>query len=143
MKKRVQEMEAEAEKLRQMQAEVEKEMNLAPAADGDAKEETDARSVYIGNVRFLPGRYVKILVTDQSLLLRYQVDYSATPEELQNHFQSCGTINRVTILCDKWTGHPKGYNCLFIGLDHLSLMDATDLPMLSSLTQQWFRMPSF
>ena len=38
-----------------------------------------------------------------------QVDYSATPEELQNHFQSCGTINRVTILCDKWTGHPKGY----------------------------------
>jgi hypothetical protein len=22
-------------------------------------------------------------------------------------------------------------------------MDATDLPMLSSLTQQWFRMPSF
>ncbi|KAJ3077441.1 hypothetical protein HK102_005232 [Quaeritorhiza haematococci] len=22
---------------------------------------------------------------------------------------ACGTINRVTILCDKWTGHPKGY----------------------------------
>lgn len=37
-----------------------------------------------------------------------QVDYSATPEEIQGHFQSAGTINRVTILCDKFTGHPKG-----------------------------------
>ncbi|CAG8574452.1 9566_t:CDS:2 [Paraglomus occultum] len=37
------------------------------------------------------------------------VDYSATPEDLQAHFSSCGTINRVTILCDKWSGHPKGY----------------------------------
>ena len=37
-----------------------------------------------------------------------QVDYSATPEELQGHFQACGTINRITILCDKFTGHPKG-----------------------------------
>ena len=38
-----------------------------------------------------------------------QVDYGATPEEIQQHFASCGTINRVTILCDKFTGHPKGY----------------------------------
>ncbi len=51
MKKRVAEMEAEAEKLRQMQAEVEKEMNLAPAADGESKDEVDGRSVYVGNVR--------------------------------------------------------------------------------------------
>jgi len=39
----------------------------------------------------------------------FQVDYGATPEEIQAHFASCGTINRVTILCDKFTGHPKGY----------------------------------
>lgn len=38
----------------------------------------------------------------------HQVDYGATPEEIQAHFQACGTINRVTILCDKFTGHPKG-----------------------------------
>ncbi|KAG8820683.1 hypothetical protein FRC17_010074, partial [Serendipita sp. 399] len=37
------------------------------------------------------------------------VDYGATPEEIQAHFASCGTINRVTILLDKFTGHPKGY----------------------------------
>ncbi len=38
-----------------------------------------------------------------------QVDYEATPEELQLHFAPCGTINRVTILCDKITGQAKGY----------------------------------
>ncbi|KAK4684875.1 polyadenylate-binding protein 2, partial [Tremellales sp. Uapishka_1] len=54
--------------------------------DDDAPAAVDARSVYIGNV-----------------------DYGATPEEIQAHFQACGTINRVTILCDKFTGHPKGY----------------------------------
>lgn len=48
--------------------------------------ETDARSVFVGNV-----------------------DYSATPEEIQQHFQACGAINRITILCDKFTGHPKGF----------------------------------
>ncbi len=37
-----------------------------------------------------------------------QVDYSTTPEELQEFFSACGTVNRVTILCDKFTGHPKG-----------------------------------
>ncbi|KAJ1527351.1 cytoplasmic RNA-binding protein [Nowakowskiella sp. JEL0078] len=37
------------------------------------------------------------------------VDYSSTPEEVQAYFQACGIINRVTILCDKFTGHPKGF----------------------------------
>ena len=37
-----------------------------------------------------------------------QVDYEATPEELQAHFAPCGTINRVTIICDRVTGHAKG-----------------------------------
>lgn len=36
------------------------------------------------------------------------VDFAAKPEELQAHFASCGTMDRVTILCDKYTGHPKG-----------------------------------
>jgi len=52
---------------------------------GSGKEEVDGRSVYVGNV-----------------------DYSCTPEELQAHFQECGTVNRVTILTDK-LGNPKGY----------------------------------
>lgn len=38
----------------------------------------------------------------------HQVDYACTPEEVQQHFQSCGTVNRVTILTDKF-GQPKGF----------------------------------
>lgn len=36
------------------------------------------------------------------------MDYSCTPEEVQQHFQSCGTVNRVTIRTNKY-GQPKGY----------------------------------
>ncbi|KAK9768089.1 hypothetical protein K7432_001536 [Basidiobolus ranarum] len=84
MKQRVQEMEQEAAKLREMQAQVEQEMSMN--ASSDDQETLDSRSIYVGNV-----------------------DYGSTPEELQAHFQSCGTINRITIICDKWSGHPKGY----------------------------------
>lgn len=57
-----------------------------PPDPSAAKNDKDSRSVYVGNV-----------------------DYGSTPEELQTHFSSCGTIDRITILCDKWTGKPKGY----------------------------------
>lgn len=87
MKARVVEMEKEAEKLREMQALA--ESNPATSQE-DPKEEVDARSIYIGNV-----------------------DYSSTPEDIQGHFQSCGTINRVTILCDKYSGNPKGFQFSF------------------------------
>ncbi|KAH9453949.1 hypothetical protein MJO28_006938 [Puccinia striiformis f. sp. tritici] len=95
MKQRVREMEFEAEKLREMQAQVEKEMNESGQVGGhptpvggmeENKEIVDSRSVYVGNV-----------------------DYGSTAEEIQAHFASCGTINRITILCDKFTGQPKGF----------------------------------
>ncbi|KDR83359.1 hypothetical protein GALMADRAFT_235452 [Galerina marginata CBS 339.88] len=90
MKQRVEEMEREASKLRELQAaaaEANSADDNASAMETDEdKSGADNRSVYVGNV-----------------------DYSATPEEIQGHFQACGTINRVTILCDKFTGHPKGY----------------------------------
>lgn len=82
MKARVAEMEEEAKKLREMQATLEQQS----ASLADDKESIDARSIFVGNV-----------------------DYSASPEEIQAHFQSCGSINRVTILLDKFTGQPKGY----------------------------------
>ncbi|ONK71698.1 uncharacterized protein A4U43_C04F11440 [Asparagus officinalis] len=37
-----------------------------------------------------------------------KVDYACTPKEVQQHFQSCGTVNRVTILTNKF-GQPKGF----------------------------------
>ncbi|XP_019250269.1 PREDICTED: polyadenylate-binding protein 2-like isoform X2 [Nicotiana attenuata] len=57
----------------------------ATAANQANREEVDSRSVFVGNV-----------------------DYSCTPEEVQQHFQACGTVNRVTIRTNKF-GQPKGY----------------------------------
>jgi polyadenylate-binding protein 2 len=36
------------------------------------------------------------------------VDFNANPGDLEEHFKSCGEINRITILIDKFTGMPKG-----------------------------------
>lgn len=86
-------MESEAAKLREMQATLDQQTeNLA-----ENKEEIDSRSVFVGNV-----------------------DYGASPEEIQAHFQSCGSINRVTILLDKFTGQPKG--CVFWFIWFISVM---------------------
>ncbi len=37
------------------------------------------------------------------------VDYSVTPAELDALMSAAGLVNRVTILTDKFTGHPKGF----------------------------------
>jgi len=37
------------------------------------------------------------------------VDYSVTEEELRQLFEACGSVNRATILKDKFTGAPRGY----------------------------------
>lgn len=84
MKRRVAEMEAEAQKLRDMQKTLDEQHHELVENKGDI----DNRSIFVGNV-----------------------DYSASPEEIQAHFQSCGSINRVTILLDKFTGQPKGQVC--------------------------------
>uniref|UniRef100_A0A3Q0T111 PABPN1 like, cytoplasmic n=1 Tax=Amphilophus citrinellus TaxID=61819 RepID=A0A3Q0T111_AMPCI len=56
--------------------------NMTPEERIDA----DNRSIYVGNV-----------------------DYGATADELEIHFNGCGPVNRVTILCDRFSGHPKGF----------------------------------
>lgn len=58
-------------------------MDVAEGAEAANKEEVDGRSVFVGSV-----------------------DYGTAPEELQQIFQQCGTVNRVTILTDKF-GNPK------------------------------------
>lgn len=58
----------------------------------EEKMEVDNRSIYVGNV-----------------------DYGATAEELEQHFHGCGSINRVTILCNKFDGHPKGFAYIEFG----------------------------
>nr|CAG4640444.1 EOG090X0FQT [Daphnia pulex] len=98
IKARVREMEEEAEKLKMLQSEVEKQINSptgvasSPNMSVEEKMEVDARSVFVGNV-----------------------DYGATAEELEQHFHGCGSINRVTILCNKWDGQPKGFAYIEFG----------------------------
>ncbi|KAJ4845325.1 Polyadenylate-binding protein 2 [Turnera subulata] len=112
MKKRLKEIEEEAGALREMQAKVEKEMGAVQDSSGASasqaeKEEVDSRSIYVGNV-----------------------DYACTPEEVQQHFQSCGTVNRVTILTDKF-GQPKGFAYVeFVEIDAVQnalLLNETEL----------------
>ena len=55
------------------------------------------------------------------------VDYGATAEELEQHFHGCGSINRVTILCNKFDGHPKGFAYVeFTDKDSVSTAMALD-----------------
>ncbi|KAE8710640.1 Polyadenylate-binding protein 2 [Hibiscus syriacus] len=92
MKKRLKEIEDEAGALREMQAKVEKEMD---GGQGNMK---------IPLVLLLPKPRRRKLIPARFM----SVDYTCTPEEVQQHFQSCGTVNRVTILTDKF-GQPKGF----------------------------------
>ena len=83
MKRRVAEMESEAARLRELQS----QDQYSDGMQREDREDVDGRSIFVGNV-----------------------DYGATPEEIQSHFATGpGTINRVTILLDKFTGHPKGW----------------------------------
>ncbi|NXB13600.1 EPA2A protein, partial [Rhagologus leucostigma] len=105
IKAKLREIEKEDERLKELQLEAENHLFLSSEADRcpsvhdqsllsaalfplttKEKVEADQRSIYVGNV-----------------------DYGGTAEELESHFNSCGHINRVTILCDKFSGHPKGY----------------------------------
>ncbi|WZZ37419.1 hypothetical protein YC2023_020820 [Brassica napus] len=109
MKRRLKEIEDEAAALREMQAKVEKDMGpqdpATIASDQAGKEEVDARSVFVGNVRqYAYASLVHLIVC----MMTSSVDYACTPEEVQQHFQSCGTVHRVTILTDKF-GQPKGF----------------------------------
>lgn len=84
MKSEMAKIEQESARLVELQSQLEKESSTLK----EDKADVDARSVYVGNV-----------------------DYGTTPEELQKHFQTAGAgpVNRVTILLDKFSGHPKGY----------------------------------
>lgn len=84
----VREMEVEAEKLRQLQSEVIKQLYVPTS----------------GNLSYEE----KINVDNRSIFIR-NVDYRATPKDVEEHFYGCGSINRVTIPCNKFDGHPKGF----------------------------------
>lgn len=87
-------MEHDSEKLRALSNLLDKIANPAlTEEEAHAKAEIDARSVYIGNV-----------------------DYGATPLELQQHFSGSGVVERITIMTNKVTGQPKGFAYLEFSL---------------------------
>ncbi|XP_062997274.1 embryonic polyadenylate-binding protein 2 [Elgaria multicarinata webbii] len=108
IKAKVRKMEKEDEWLQELQAEAKdlimrSDPGLTLPRTIEEKVEADHRSIYVGNV-----------------------DYGGTAEELESHFNSCGQINRVTILCDKFSGHPKGYAYIEFE-DKSSVKAATEL----------------
>ena len=111
MQRRLKEMEDEAAKLKDEHEKVDDAMTASEQANPDEeaakKQEADARSVFVG-----------------------QVEYKAKPEDLANAFASCGTVNRVTILHDKFD-NPKGFAYVeFLEPDAVSnaiLLDGTEV----------------
>ena len=94
LQKEIERMEAEAARITKETDDLEKQKQdtssttttTAKADSGEkSAEKKDACSIYVG-----------------------QVDYSTTPEELLGHFEACGMVERVTIVCDKFSGRPKG-----------------------------------
>ncbi|ODV61092.1 polyadenylate-binding protein, partial [Ascoidea rubescens DSM 1968] len=82
-----------------------KRVQLTP----EEQQEIDSRSVYVGNV-----------------------DYSSTPEQLEEFFHNCGVINRITILYNKYTGYPRGYA-------YIEFAKKESVPKALDLADQEFR----
>jgi len=104
MKRKVQEMEEEAAKIEALQYSVERSMK-SPALGGIS--EALQHNGMAGMMSGMGGSMGP--VADSKSIYVGNVDYSTTAEELMEFFQSCGTVNRITIPCNKWSGHPKGY----------------------------------
>ena len=86
IKKRMKELEEEATNLlTNPRTNSAKKVQTPVASEAISQQELDSCSVFVGNV-----------------------DYSCATVAVQCHFQSCGTMNRVTILTNKF-GEPKGY----------------------------------
>lgn len=113
IQKRVAEMNEEAERLKQVQSEVEAAINpgsqsaMLRKASVDSLGSIGTGSGLVGGYSF-PSLEEKIEADSKSIYVG-QVDYEAAAEEVEEHFRGCGAVNRVTIMCDKYSGQPKGF----------------------------------
>ncbi|NXC74696.1 PABP2 protein, partial [Anhinga anhinga] len=106
IKAKVREMEKEDERLKELQLEAESRLIMSSEAGMGCPGHNKAALVSAG---LFPRTTEEKMEVDQRSIYVGNVDYGGTAEELESHFNSCGQINRVTILCDKFSGHPKGY----------------------------------
>ncbi|NWH54757.1 EPAB2 protein, partial [Fregata magnificens] len=117
IKARVREMEKEDERLKELQLEAESRLIMTSEADlhgqtflcQRARETVQCNKAALVSAGLFPRTTEEKMEVDQRSIYVGNVDYGGTAEELESHFNSCGQINRVTILCDKFSGHPKGY----------------------------------
>ncbi|CAL5322876.1 unnamed protein product [Camellia sinensis] len=108
MKKALKEIEEEAGALREMQSKVEKEMGTVQVRIMAYR---SASMAYRRGGNICADALAKLGANQPAELLIVNDSPSEIRrlcEEVQQHFQSCGTINRVTILTDKF-GQPEGF----------------------------------
>ncbi|NXQ22981.1 PABP2 protein, partial [Peucedramus taeniatus] len=106
IKAKLREIEKEDERLKELQLEAENHLFMSSEAAHRCPSVHD-KSLF--STALFPLTTKEKVEADQRSIYVGNVDYGGTAEELESHFNSCGQINRVTILCDKFSGHPKGY----------------------------------
>uniref|UniRef100_A0A8C9ULN4 PABPN1 like, cytoplasmic n=1 Tax=Spermophilus dauricus TaxID=99837 RepID=A0A8C9ULN4_SPEDA len=102
----------EAIKLKLWALEQAKQRPEPPSIQGRTREEDGTGTGQLLSSPGTTGRRPKTPAEQaqpHSAALPQQVDYGGTARELEAHFHHCGQVHRVTILCDKFSGHPKGY----------------------------------
>ncbi|NXR40598.1 PABP2 protein, partial [Zosterops hypoxanthus] len=109
IKAKLREIEKEDERLKELQLEAENHLFMSSEAGmGCPSPGTPLRHRVTIAATLFPLTTKEKMEVDQRSIYVGNVDYGGTAEELESHFNSCGQINRVTILCDKFSGHPKG-----------------------------------
>ncbi|NXB90510.1 PABP2 protein, partial [Vidua chalybeata] len=106
IKAKLREIEKEDERLKELQLEAENHLFMSSEAGMDRCPSVHDKSLL--STALFPLTTKEKMEADQRSIYVGNVDYGGTAEELESHFNSCGQINRVTILCDKFSGHPKG-----------------------------------
>ncbi|CEM11203.1 unnamed protein product [Vitrella brassicaformis CCMP3155] len=95
-------------------------------------EKVSEASAYYNQTDVVPSWVERELEVDRRSVYVGNLDYHTTCEELQEHFKSIGPINRVTILVDKYTGHPKGFA-------YIEFMDVESAENALTLNETSFR----
>ncbi|NWY65738.1 PABP2 protein, partial [Erithacus rubecula] len=106
IKAKLREIEKEDERLKELQLEADNHLFMSSEAGMDRCPSGHDKSLL--STALFPLTTKEKVEADQRSIYVGNVDYGGTAEELESHFNSCGQINRVTILCDKFSGHPKG-----------------------------------
>lgn len=70
---------------------------------------TDTTAIHDSKRLTKEERYILQVETDSRSIFVGNITSDATPEIIEEHFHTCGTPKRITLLYDKNTGVPKGY----------------------------------